>query len=93
MCLAVGHSGRHDGGKEEEVALVVVLLVVVKLRFDSGNVCVCVYYCSTYYKAVRGVCVCVFITYYKAVRVFITAVRITKLCVCWKFERFVAVPH
>jgi hypothetical protein len=26
--------GRHDGGKEEKVALVVVVLLVVKLRFD-----------------------------------------------------------
>ena len=28
--------GRHDGRKEEKVALVVVVLVVVKLRFDCG---------------------------------------------------------
>jgi len=28
--------GRHDGGKEEKVALFVVVLVVVKLRFDCG---------------------------------------------------------
>ncbi len=46
-CLAVGQyvyqteeistdspGGRHDGGKEEKVALVVVVLLVVKLRFD-----------------------------------------------------------
>ncbi len=28
--------GRHDGGKEEEGAIVGVVLVIVKLRFDSG---------------------------------------------------------